>query len=98
MSFTRSIILSWENSFNANCANKTSSVSLQHCAQYRLLHSVCVTSVPHKPYIVSYQVIMHRLERVFRHFAVLYITHTFTNYVLGDKLSLMNEVNNRAKG
>ena len=34
--------------FNANSVNKTSSVSLQHCADHRIQHSVCVTSVPHK--------------------------------------------------
>jgi len=34
--------------FNANSVNKTSSVSLQHCAQYILQYSVCVPSVPHK--------------------------------------------------
>jgi hypothetical protein len=40
-----------KNTFNANSVKKikhASSVSLQHCAQYRLQHSVCVTSVPHK--------------------------------------------------
>jgi hypothetical protein len=34
--------------FNANSVNKTSSASLQHCAEYRLQYSICVTSVPHK--------------------------------------------------
>ena len=34
--------------FNANSVNKTSSVSLQLCAEHRTQHSVCVTSVPHK--------------------------------------------------
>jgi len=34
---------------NANSVNKTtSSVSLQHCAQYRVTYSVCTISVPHK--------------------------------------------------
>jgi hypothetical protein len=34
--------------FNANSVNRTSSVSLQHCTEYRMKYSVCVTSVPHK--------------------------------------------------
>ena len=33
--------------FNANFVNKTSSVSLQHCADHRIQHSVCATSVLH---------------------------------------------------
>ena len=37
-----------EIAFIANSVNITSSVSLQHCAEYRLLYSVCVTSVPEK--------------------------------------------------
>jgi hypothetical protein len=40
-----------KNAFNANCIKKiklNSSVSLQHCAQYRLQYSVCVTSVLHR--------------------------------------------------
>jgi len=45
--------------FNANFVNKTSSVSLQHC---RIQYSVCVTSVPHKHYVMSYQIIMHLFE------------------------------------
>jgi len=32
--------------FNSNSVNKTSSVSLQHCAEYSTKYSVCVTSVP----------------------------------------------------
>jgi hypothetical protein len=39
------LMLFGQNEFNANSVNKTtSSVSLQNCAQYRLQHSVCVTS------------------------------------------------------
>jgi hypothetical protein len=34
--------------FNANPVNKISSVSLPHCAKYRVKYGVCVTSVPHK--------------------------------------------------
>ena len=37
-----------QTSFNANSVNRTTSVSLQHCAQYRLQYSVCATSVVHK--------------------------------------------------
>ena len=51
--------------FNANSMKKikiTSSVSLQHCARYRLQDSVCVTSVPLKEEINPYEIIMHRLE------------------------------------
>ena len=33
--------------FNANSVYKTSSVSLQHCADHRIQHSVCATSVLH---------------------------------------------------
>ena len=36
-----------EIAFIANFVNKFSSVSLHHCAEYRLQYSVCVTSVPH---------------------------------------------------
>jgi hypothetical protein len=36
-----------EVAFNDNSVNKTSSVSLQHCAQYRMQYSVCVTSDSH---------------------------------------------------
>jgi hypothetical protein len=34
--------------FNANSVNKTSSVSLQHCADHRIQYRVCVTAVLHK--------------------------------------------------
>jgi len=60
------LLLIIQNSFNANSVNKTtSSVSLQHCAQYRQQYSVCVTPVPHKQSISPYHIIMHFSETEF---------------------------------
>jgi hypothetical protein len=60
-----STVVHRKNALNANFVEEiklTSSVSLQHCAQYRLQYSVCVTSVPYKQEINACQIIIHWLE------------------------------------